>query len=442
MTNQNATSQNPTGPNRIGRSRADLNATDLTATDLTAKDQDPDFAAVVDQDVVGRAATSKPERLLSIDVLRGLTIAFMIIVNDQLGPGPFHELVHATWNGFTATDLVFPTFLLLVGLTTVLSTAARSARGASRRELFLHTLRRAVLLLFFGFVVNNFPFFHLATARFYGVLPRIAICYFVVATLYLISPGWKDKVALAVGCLVAYWCLLRFVPVPGFGIPTHTVAINDPNGNLTAWLDRQVFSAPHLYERTRDPEGLLSTLPAIATALFGLLAGLWLRTAHTTARKAANLAITGVLLWGAGWLWNPWFPVNKKLWTSSYTLVAGGLSLLLLAAAIAVVDLWRLGRSRTDSSDPAAPLHPALYRPLLVLGTNAILAYLISELGDPILRLIHLSSGATLKTGVYRDITHLLPQRDLSSLLYSLLYLAVCWLLTWPFYRKRIFLRI
>lgn len=403
---------------------------------------DPDFARVVDEDVVAQPRALKPDRLLSIDVLRGFTIAFMIIVNDQIGRAPFSQLVHASWNGLTATDLVFPTFLFVVGLTTVLSTASRSARGASRKELFLHTLRRAVLLVVFGFVVNNFPYFHLATARYYGVLPRIAACYFVVATLYLISPGWRDKVAVAVACLVGYWLLMRFVSVPGYGVPTHSVGINDHDGNLTAWLDRQIFSAPHLYERTRDPEGLLSTMPAIATSIFGLLAGLWLRTSNRTTRKAALLALAGVLLIAAGVLWNVWFPINKKLWTSSYTMVAGGISTLLMAAFIMLVDVWRLGRSNADSNDPAAPLHPALYRPLLVLGTNAILAYMISELGDPLLRVVHLASGASLKVALTRVVLHAIPDPAWASLLYSLLYLGVCWLLTWPFYRKRIFLRI
>lgn len=403
---------------------------------------DPDFASVVDEDVIARPAATRPERLLSIDVLRGLTIAFMIIVNDQVGPAPFHQLTHALWNGFTATDLVFPTFLFLVGLTTVLSTAARTARGASRRELFLHALRRTVLLILFGFVVNNFPLFHLSTARYYGVLPRIALCYLVIASLYLISPRWQDKVIMAIACLVGYWCLMRFVPVPGFGVPTHDVVINDRTGNLTAWLDRQIFAAPHLYERTRDPEGLLSTLPSIATALFGLLAGLWLRTKNTVARKASMLALAGALSAALGLLWNPWFPINKKLWTSSYTLFAGGCSLLLLAASIAIVDLWRLGRKPTDASDPAQPLHPAVYRPLLVLGTNAILAYLISELGDALLRFFHLSSGATLKVGLYALVHRVIHPTHWSSLAYSLLYLLLCGLLTWPFYRKRIFLRI
>ena len=403
---------------------------------------DPDFARVVDEDVIARPTAPRPERLLSIDVLRGLTIAFMIIVNDQIGSGPFHQLTHAVWNGFTATDLVFPTFLYVVGLTTVLSTAARKARGASSRELFLHTLRRAVLLVIFGFVVNNFPFFHLATARYFGVLPRIGICYFVVATLYLISPRWQDKVAVALACLIGYWVLMRFVPVPGFGLPTHAIPINDKDANLTAWLDRQIFSTSHLYERTRDPEGLLSTLPAIATSLFGLLTGLWLRTSNTVTRKATALAVAGCSCAIAGLIWNSWFPINKKLWTSSYTLLAGGCSMLLLAGCIVVVDLWRLGRNPAETNDPATPQHPALYRPLLVLGTNAILAYLISELGDPLIRLIHLPSGRSIKFGFYAAVQGVIHSPAWSSLVYSLLYLGVCWLLTWPLYRKRIFLRI
>jgi predicted acyltransferase len=403
---------------------------------------DPAFAPTVDSDIIRKSAKAKPERLLSLDVLRGLTIAFMIIVNDQMGPAPFRELSHASWNGFTATDLVFPTFLFLIGISTVLSTAARLARGATRGELFAHTVRRSLLLIFFGFVVNNFPFFHMATARYYGVLPRIGICYFVVASLYLLSPTWKDKFVIAVLCLVSYWALMRFVPVPGYGVPTHGVAINDHDGNLTAWLDRQVFSAPHLYERTRDPEGLLSTIPSIATALFGLLTGLWLRTAQSTRRKAVMLALAGVLFLTLGLAWDPFFPINKKLWTSSFALFAGGWSLLLLSASIYIIDILRLGRPASDPDRPESSHHPLLYKPLLVLGTNAITAYLISELGGGILSLIHPSVGATAQSATFHAITLHTPSPQFASLFFSLVYLLLCWILVLPLYLKRIFLRI
>src|SRR5271170_5305440 len=201
---------------------------------------------------------ARPGRLLSLYVLRGLTIAFMILVNNNGDETvAYWPLKHAAWNGFTPTDLVFPTFLFLVGISTVFSTASRLAQGATRQSLFLHALRRSIILYLLGLVVNSFPFFHLHTMRFYGVLPRIAICYLVVASFYLISPGWRGKAAFAVAALVAYWILMRFVPVPGYGVPTHDVPLLDHDANLTAWLDRQIFSASHLYEQTRDPEGLL-----------------------------------------------------------------------------------------------------------------------------------------------------------------------------------------
>jgi len=405
------------------------------------KTADPVIASTIDSDIIRSVHKTGSERLLSLDVLRGLTIGFMILVNDQVGPAPFSQLKHAAWNGFTATDLVFPTFLFLVGLSTVLSTQSRLTRGASSRELFLHVTRRTLLLILFGFVVNNFPFFRLATARYYGVLPRIAICYFAVAVLYLFAPRWKDKLVLAVACLIAYWLLMRFVPVPGYGIPTHDVPINDQDGNLAAWLDRYIFSSPHLYERTRDPEGLLSTMPAIATALFGMLSGLWLRKQYAIRRKAAVLAVAGIMLLIAGLSWSPYFPINKKLWTSSYALYAGGWSLLCLAVSIAIIDIWRVGRRASSSVRPESGSHPLLYRPLLVFGTNAILAYMISELGDSIVRTVHIS-GVSAKVAAYRHITHVIPDPAWASLVYSLLFVLVCWLLVLPFYRRRIFLRI
>src|ERR1700722_5828766 len=322
---------------------------------------------------VSSQAVARPGRLLSLDVLRGLTIAFMILVNDNGNEAAaYWPLKHAAWNGFPPTGLVFPTFLFLVGISTVFSNASRLAQGATRQTLFVHVLRRTVILYLLGLVVNSFPYFHLHTMRFYGVLPRIAICYFVVASLYLISPGWRSKVALSIVALAGYWVLLRFVPVPGYGIPGRDIPMLDHDANLAAWLDRQIFSASHLYERTRDPEGLLSTIPALATALMGLLTGIWLRTQRTLRAKAAGIAtagLTGVLL---GSLWNLSFPINKKLWTSSYVLFAAGLSLLLLALCLLIVDL-------RDKS-PSTSRHSRFLNPFLVFGTNAIAAYVFSEL--------------------------------------------------------------
>jgi len=371
-------------------------------------------------------------------VLRGLTIGFMIMVNNNGdGERAFWAMKHAAWNGFTPTDLVFPTFLFLVGISTVFSTQARLAQGVSRTSIFLHTIRRTLVLYLLGLVVNSFPFFHLHTMRFYGVLPRIAICYFVVATLYLLSPGWKDKLALFIAALIGYWLLMRFVPVPGYGLPGRDVALLDRDGNLVAWLDRQIFSAPHLYERTRDPEGLLSTIPALGTALIGLMTGIWLRTSRTLAEKARGIAIAGISGLVLGGIWNTWFPINKKLWTSSYVLFAAGLSLLLLALSIWLVDIRS---QRRPNADPARRSRE--FMPLLVFGVNAIAAYVLSELLPGALDLIHIRPGVSFLRWCYLGILNVVPEPAFASLLYSFAYAFACWIPMYLLYRKRIFIKI
>ncbi len=378
----------------------------------------------------------RPKRLLSVDLLRGLTIGFMIMVNDNGSDGAYWFMKHAEWNGFTPTDLVFPTFLLLVGISTVLSTASRLAAGASKASLWGHVVRRAVILFLLGMVVNNFPFFHLATMRFYGVLPRIALCYLIIGSFYIFFPGWKSKVVALVGVLVGYWILMKFVPVPGFGMPGRDVPLLDPDRNLVAWLDRQIFSAPHLYERTRDPEGLLSTLPAFGTMLIGILAGLWLKTGRTLVEKTRGIAIAAVTCLLLGGLWNFDFPINKKLWTSSYVLFAAGWSLLLLALFLWVGDLRKSAKPDTGKRGFFATI-------LLVFGTNAIFAYELSEVGAESLGLWHPAKGMGTQDWVYHGIAHIVPDVALASFLFSLTYAAACWLVTYlVLYRNKIFLKI
>lgn len=383
-------------------------------------------------------AAVKPARMLSVDILRGLDIAFMILVNNNGDERhAFWALKHAAWNGFTPTDLVFPTFLFLVGISTVFSTASRVAQGATKASLFFHIVRRAVILFLFGQLVNNFPFFHLATWRVYGVLPRIAICYLIVATFYLINPGWRNKVAVAVAALVGYWILMRYVPVPGYGVPGRDIPLLDHDANLVAWLDRHIFSAPHLYERTRDPEGLLSTIPALGTTLMGLLTGIWLRTGRTLVQKTRGIAMTGLGSVALGAIWNFSFPINKKLWTSSYVLFAGGLSLLLLALCMWIVDL------RGKSGGAAQPVKPSPWlRTLLVFGTNAIFAYVLSELLASALGSIHLGNDLNAQQWIYQGIHHVIANAPFASLTYSLVFVAVCWLPTYVLYRNKIFLKI
>ena len=231
-----------------------------------------------------------PSRLLSLDVLRGLTIAFMILVNNNGNEAAaYWPLKHAAWNGFTPTDLVFPTFLFLVGISTVFSTASRLAQGAtnaialpSRPSPVHHPLsarpRREQLPLL--------PSAHHALLRSAPAHRHLLShrCLALSHQPWLAQQGrfWQSR------ALVGYWILMRFVPVPGYGVPGHDIPLLDRDANLTAWLDRQIFSPSHLYEHTRDPEGLLSTIPAIATTLLGLLTGIWLRTQRTLAAKSAG----------------------------------------------------------------------------------------------------------------------------------------------------------
>ena len=382
---------------------------------------------------------SSSKRYLAVDLLRGLTIAFMILVNDNGSDRAFWALKHAEWNGFTPTDLVFPTFLFLVGASIVFSTESRLARGVTRASLFAHTVRRAVIILLLGFVVNSAPFFHLSSLRYYGVLPRIAVCYFIVASLYIWirrpagsaagQPTIADKVGILVACLVGYYLLMRFVPVPGFGLPGRDVPFLDHDGNIVAWLDRQIFSAKHLYEGTRDPEGLLSTIPSLGTTLIGVLTGLFLRSStRSDSRKALGLAIAGVSGVLLGLLWNPWFPLNKKLWTSSFVLYAAGWSLLILATFWFLVQVRGYRRGTW---------------PLLVFGTNAIAAYVLSELMSACLGNVRVGAHSNVLRWTAEHIAALMPSYPaLGSLAYSLLYVLVCWLIVLPLYRKKIFIKI
>jgi predicted acyltransferase len=374
---------------------------------------------------------TKQERIVSLDVLRGIVISFMILVNNN---GSEHfaytQLRHAAWSGWTLTDLVFPSFLFMVGVTTIFSTESRLAKGATRKELFVHILKRAAMLFCFGLIVNGFPFFPLGTLRIYGVLQRIALCYLVASTLYLYSRRVLTFIVATAFCLIAYYFLMRWVPVPGYGLPTRDVPLLDPNGNLVAYVDRLIF--PHrLYERVRDPEGLISTIPAIATACLGVLTGLWLRSARTVKQKAAGLLAASVVGLICGEVWNIWFPINKKLWTSSYVLFAAGCTLLLLFFCYLLLDVkqWR-GKWMW---------------PWIVFGSNAITAYMFSEILAGVLYSIRVScagSMVTTKECIYDSFFKHLVNPSFGSLLYSLAFVAVCFLPNVFLYRKKIFLKV
>jgi predicted acyltransferase len=368
-------------------------------------------------------------RLVSLDVLRGITIAFMILVNNGKAY-PYPALEHSVWNGWTPTDLVFPTFLFLVGITIVFSFESRLSKGSSKSSLLFHTFRRALILFLLGLVVNGFPYFPLGTLRIYGVLQRIALCFLISSILYLLDRRPASKVVIVVIALLGYWILMRWVPVPGYGLPGRDIPLFDPTRNWAAYLDRHIFPG-RLYNGVRDPEGLLSTVPAVGTTLLGMLTGMWLRSKRNPALKAWGMLVAGVLGISLGLLWGHWFPINKNIWTSSFVLFTAGCSLVALAICYWAVDIknWKNGWTYV----------------WLVFGTNAITAYVFSELFATTLSKIPMHIGAakvSLSTYVFLKCFAGIPSPHLASLGYSISFVVACFIPNFFLYRKKIFLKV
>jgi predicted acyltransferase len=394
---------------------------------------------------------SGPQRVLSVDVLRGITIALMILVND---PGDwnhtFSQLDHAPWNGWTLTDLVFPTFLFLVGASIVFSMEARMARGDCRKTLAGAIFLRAVRLELLAWSLSFFPRMHW-TMRLYGVLPRIALCYLIGALIVLVS---RRKVLVLVATvaaiLVGYWVLLRFVAVPGAGHPVRDFPLLDKQINLAAWTDRAVSAwslkwlhTGTLYQKTRDPEGLLSSLPAAATVLIGALVGMWMRRPEWLQGKARRMGMrNGMLAFGAamflaGAVWGRWFPINKNLWTSSYVLVAAGIATMVLALLNGLVD----GRA-----EPWPRWLRVSTWPWFVFGSNAIAAFTTSVVLVKGLIYFKVTDSDGDKrswlTASYEDVFARNHSTEWTSLAFAICFVVVCFLPNWWLWRKKWFLKI
>lgn len=363
-------------------------------------------------------APAAATRLTSLDVFRGLTMAAMVIVNNPGDWGSVYApLLHAEWHGWTPTDLIFPFFLFIVGVSITLS--RRTASWAS-------IARRAAIIFVLGLFLNGFPRFDLATWRIPGVLQRIAVCYLVAAVLYrIVAEPWlrmgaRFRIALrltaiAVALCMAYWMIMTRVPPPGGAAGDLT-----PEGNLGAHIDRAIM-AGHLWKPRWDPEGLLSTIPALATTLFGIVAGLWIASTATPSRKAAVLCAPGVAGIALGYAWNPFFPINKALWTSSYVFLTAGAACLLLSVCYWIID----GRGWRGWT-----------KPFVILGSNAIALYVASGILADTLGVT--GAGRWTYVNVFAPIAS--PKN--ASLLYAIANLVVLFVLLAGMYRRRIFLRV
>lgn len=384
------------------------------------------------------AATIAPAaggRWIGLDALRGLTIAAMILVNNPGRWGADHQysqLRHAAWHGCTFTDLVFPTFLFCAGVAIVPAFGRKLAAGVPRGPLVVGVGKRVLWLVLLGLLLSAFPlvtfadgrglFDPLLKTRFPGVLQRIGVCYGIAALLFLYTKAAVQR-AVLLGCLFGYWLLITQVSVPGVGPPD----LGDPMATLQGHVDRLVFG-DHIYKKGKyDPEGLLSTIPALATCLFGVEAGRILAAPAEAAAKVRRLLAGGVLLMALGYGWSFVLPLNKELWTSSYAVWTAGIAVVALAAAQWAFDVqgWR-----------------RLGHPLQVYGVNALLVFVGSGLVGRIVGSLWTvavdGKQVAVKEWFFR--TCLLPIGDpkFASLLFALLWIAGWYAVLAQLYRRGI----
>jgi len=355
-------------------------------------------------------------RLAALDIFRGATIASMVLVNNASDWEPaYAPLRHAEWHGWTFTDTVFPFFLWIAGVSVTLSTAKRLARGESRLDLLRHAVRRAAIIFALGLLLNAVPSFRWETLRIPGVLQRIAVCYLLAFVIFLWT-NWRGQ-AVAIAALIGiYWGLMSYYPVPGCGAGSYEMGCN-----FARYLDGR-FLAGHMYAATRDydPEGIVSTLPAIATVLAGILAGRLLMEVREPRAVLVRFAAWGVLLFCLGSILDLWQPINKQLWTTSYAALMAGLAMIWFAIWYALADLrgWR-----------------RWLKPLEIFGSNAIAMFLIAGL---IARLMDVSGWGAR---VYQGLLWLGLAAVNASLAYALLNVAVCYLAAWALWRRGWFLK-
>lgn len=351
----------------------------------------------------------------------------MVLVNN---PGSWSNiywpLAHAQWHGWTPTDLVFPFFLFIVGVAIPLALGRRVDAGGSKRDLHWKIVRRSLIIFALGIFLAGFPYFNLSTIRIPGVLQRIAVCYLFAAIIFL-NTKVRTQIIITVVLTIVYWLLMALINAPGFGAGDLS-----KDGSLASYVDRVVFGQ-HIWRQGKvyDPEGLLSTIPAVATTLIGVLAGQWLRTKKSGYEKVAGMFAAGSVCMVVGWMWNLFFPINKSLWTSSYVFFTGGLALMFLALCYWVIDIKK---------------YTAWTKPFVVFGVNALVLFVGSGVMARLLGLIKVSASdgtqMPLQSWIYRSafLTWLPPYR--ASLAYAIVFILVWLGLMWILYRRRIFIRV
>ncbi|HUF64953.1 MAG TPA: DUF5009 domain-containing protein [Gemmatimonadaceae bacterium] len=384
--------------------------------------------------LVTTVAPGGRERLLSLDVFRGLTIAGMLLVND---PGTWSHIYpplrHAEWHGWTPTDLIFPFFLFIVGITTWISLESRRARGADEGELLRQILRRGTVIVLLGLLLNAFPFepSRIASLRFTGVLQRIGLAY-MAGALLAFKTSLRQQIAIIATLLLGYFILLGVVPVPGEAAHPYTL-LDTKDRNLVAWFDRLVIGERHLWvgSRTWDPEGILSTIPAIGTVMLGIVAGRWIATRQALAERMSGLFAVGSLFMVAGLMWNWSFPINKSLWTSSYVLFTAGMAAVTLATCMWIIDRHRV---------------TWWTKPFVIYGVNPIIAFvgsgMMARLIYSVIEVEYRGETVSLQSALYQSLYASWLPAELASLMFALSYVVVWLGILWVLYRRKIFLKV
>lgn len=363
-------------------------------------------------------------RWTSIDFLRGLTVAAMILVNN---PGAWEHIYpflhHAVWHGCTLADLVFPFFIIVMGISIVLSLYKTKTAGTINSEVLIKIVRRSLILILLGLFLNWVPDFSLNNLRWPGVLQRLGLVYFFCAILYLYST--IGIVILSTGLiLITYWLMITTFPIPGIGEPNL-----NPTTNLAAWIDNMLMEG-HLwkYSKVWDPEGLLSTLPAISSGLIGVLIGYYLKIDQPLPNKLRILSLAGVLFVILGLLSHQIFPMNKSLWTSSYVLFTSGVAIIILTVSSYCFEIKNAG-TRCISF-------------FLAFGYNPITAYFLSELVAKMADFITVSNGQSIKAWMFETLYASWLPRHLASFLMAVSWLLIFYIPLYIMYRRKILIKI
>jgi predicted acyltransferase len=381
----------------------------------------------------------KTERLISLDAFRGFTIAGMILVNN---PGSWQyiypQLRHADWHGWTFTDWIFPFFLWIVGVAITFSFAARTSKGDSKSKLLLNVFRRSIIIFALGLLLTAFPFgllwnhnLNLETIRIPGVLQRIAICYLISSIIFLYTSK-RGQIITILFLFISYWLMMFYIPIPEFG-----AGLFEKGKNFASYIDSLILTG-HMWSATKtwDPEGLISTLPAIATTMMGLLTGEYLhKSEHSKVEKSAWMFTAGAALLILGAFLDMWMPINKNIWTVSYTIFMGGWALCIFGIFYFLIDAKGIKKWAN---------------PFVVYGMNAIFVFVLSGIVAKTIGMwkfyVQLSDGTyanvSIKNLIMQNIFEPYFSPINASLAFAISFIAFMYFIVWFMYRKKIFIKV